>query len=137
MKYTELLQNNDPFEKKTPQTQPILGLDMVENNAGGYVFKATDMDRVRRFLILGTEGSTYYQSAQELTLENARHTQQMLVSHGKEVIDMIVDISDRGLAVKNDPAIFALAMASVSSNKATRKLAFEAFPKVSSCFGFA
>jgi len=32
----------------------------VKNNAGGYVFKMDDMRRCERFLIMGSEGGTYY-----------------------------------------------------------------------------
>ena len=42
----------------------------------------------------------------------------------------IVDVSDRGLAIKNDPAVFALACATVFGDAQTRKIAFDALPKV-------
>ena len=30
------------------------------NSEGGYVFPVTNMQRMRRFLVLGAEGGTYY-----------------------------------------------------------------------------
>src|SRR5690606_7041548 len=49
---------------------------------------------------------------------------------GKRAVETIVDISDRGLALKNEPAIFALAIATKFGDPVTRKLAFDALPKV-------
>jgi 60 kDa SS-A/Ro ribonucleoprotein len=34
--------------------------DQIQNNAGGFVFAVSDEQRFLRFLILGTEGGTYY-----------------------------------------------------------------------------
>ena len=48
--------------RKTPQNERMLGRpEQVENNAGGFVWKIDDFARLRRFLILGSEGGTYYQ----------------------------------------------------------------------------
>lgn len=49
-------------KKQTPQTQPIPGKDMVKMRSGGYGFKVGDWEQLRRFLILGTIGGTYYAS---------------------------------------------------------------------------
>lgn len=43
----------------------------MQNNAGGFVYAVSDRVRIRRFLILGTSGGTYYVKENELTLENA------------------------------------------------------------------
>ena len=49
------------------------------NNAGGLgTFKVTDLVRLRRFLMLGAEGGTYYASGQKHTLENAAGVVRML-----------------------------------------------------------
>ena len=40
--------------KKTPQTQRA-DETQIKNNAGGYVFALSDMDRAKRFLILGSK----------------------------------------------------------------------------------
>lgn len=116
----------------TPQSQPLPGreTEMVKNAAGGYVFKIDDMERVRRFLILGNEGGTYYASEAKLTKENARVTLAALAAHPMTVLQMATGISDKGLAPKNDPAIFVLALASVSPVVDTRKMAFAALPSI-------
>ncbi|VDK60069.1 unnamed protein product [Anisakis simplex] len=46
--------------------------DQVMNMAGGYVFQVNDLNRIRRFLILGTEGGTYYATEKELTMDNVK-----------------------------------------------------------------
>ena len=52
----------------TPQNQPVHGRnDQVKNSAGGFVFEISDAERLRRFLILGTDAGTYYTNAADLT----------------------------------------------------------------------
>ena len=97
--------------KNIPQTQPIPGENMKQNNAGGYSYVISDWDRLQRFLILGSEGNTYYVSERKMTLDNAECVKKCLAEDGKRVVDMICEISDNGRAAKNTPAIFALAMA--------------------------
>lgn len=123
MKYAQHFQN-------VPQSEPIPGRPMVPNAAGGYVFEIDDWQRLRRFLILGCEGGSYYESERKLTLENAEAVKRCLAADGKRTVDLIVEVSDRGLAPKNDPAVFALACATKFGDAGTRKLAFAALPKV-------
>ena len=54
--------------QNTQQSEPIFGRSMVQNAAGGFVFEIDDWQRLRRFLILGAEGGTYYASERKLTL---------------------------------------------------------------------
>jgi 60 kDa SS-A/Ro ribonucleoprotein len=117
---------------KTPPTQPLPGREkeMIQTAGGGYVFQVGDIERLRRFLILGNEGGTYYASESKLTRKNAQCVLRALAHDGKVVVDMAVDISDKGLAPKNDPAIFVLALASVDSNAEVRKYALAALPKI-------
>ena len=111
--------------------------DQVENNAGGYVFAVDKWKRLDRFLILGAEGGTYYASEQALTVENAKAVSECLAEDGLRTVARIVEVSDAGRAPKNDPAIFALAMAagfgfphSPDGAMQTRKAALDAIPKV-------
>jgi len=97
--------------RNTPQTQRVPGRnDQVKNSTGGYVFKLSDEDRVRRFLILGSEAGSFYIKQKNLTVENAQALVRMIKENGPKVVDMIVDVSDRALAAKNTPAIFALSL---------------------------
>lgn len=115
---------------QTAQTNPVPGKSLVVNNAGGYVFQVNDWDRLDRFLILGSEGNTYYQTAEKLTKENAKTVAGLLETDGLRVVARVVEISDSGRAPKNDPAIFVLAMATSASDLTVRQAALAAIPKV-------
>lgn len=114
----------------TPQSEPIPGSNQVTNSAGGYAWQVDDWKRLDRFLVLGTEGNSYYSSEHKLTKENAEAVLRCIKADGKRVVDRIVEISEAGRAPKNDPALFALAMCAGLGNTATRKCAMEALPRV-------
>lgn len=95
----------------TPQGEPVPGKPMVANSAGGYVFAVDPFDRLRRFLVLGAEGGTYYVDERKHTLDNAAVVSHCLDLDAARTVATIVEVSDGGLAPKNDPALFALAMA--------------------------
>jgi len=137
MDYTAHVKTNRTVEKKnatlvTPQSQPIPGKNMVQNSAGGYSFELSDWDRLERFLILGSEGGTFYASEKQLTKKNAKCVERLLKKEvdGLNVVRKIVEISAAGRAHKNDPAIFALAMASAAKHNSVRKAALQAIPDV-------
>ena len=117
--------------KQTSQLEPIPGKEMVENSAGGYVFAIDDWKRLQRFLILGTEGGTYYASEQDITKDNAECVLRCLKADGIKTVTTIIEISDSGRAPKNDPALFALAMCAGLGDTQTKQYALEkALPKV-------
>lgn len=66
---------------------------MVFNNAGGISFKLDGWKRLERFLILGTEGGTYYVTERELTRDNAKTIEGLLKVDGLRVIEKVVEIS--------------------------------------------
>lgn len=109
--------------KSTPQSQPIPHSSQVQNNAGGYSWQVSKWDRLDRFLILGSEGGTYYQTEQALTKENAQNVLSCIDEDGLRVLNRVVEVSQRGLAPKNDPALFVLAVCSASKDLETRKQA--------------
>src|SRR5262245_34635786 len=92
--------------KQTPQSEPMPGTSQVPNSAGGYAWAVDDWMRLDRFLILGTEGGSYYASARALTRANAEAVERCIAADGARTIRRIVEISDTGRAAKNDPAIF-------------------------------
>jgi 60 kDa SS-A/Ro ribonucleoprotein len=118
--------------KVTLQTQVIPGreADMTSNSAGGVSFILNEWDQLDRFLILGTEGPTYYASEQDLTKQNYKVVAGLVARDGIRVVNRVVEISDSGRAPKNDPALFVLALASAADNQATRKAALAALPRV-------
>lgn len=119
--------------RKTAQTSPIPGreADMVENNAGGYTFKLDALGALRRFLILGTEGGTYYADQRSHTLQATKNVRDLLTGpDGVAAVKLIVEVSQGGNAPKNDPALYALAMAAGLGNDETRAFALQVLPLV-------
>ena len=116
----------------THQSKPIPGREqeMVPNSAGGFTFAIDEWARLDRFLILGSEGGTYYATEHKLTVENATCIENCLIADHVRTIDRIVEISEGGRAPKNDPAIFALAIAAAHKVDQIRHLAFDALPRV-------
>ena len=118
------------FLQQTPQSQAIPNTVQVANSAGGYSWELDMWGRLQRFLILGSEGGTYYINQQKLTFENANSVIAAIQADGLRVVEIIVTLSIEGRAPKNDPAIFALALAASVGDDATRKAALDALPKV-------
>lgn len=116
--------------KVTPQSEKISGSKQSKNRAGGFAYEIDDFARLRRFLILGTEGGTYYAGQRELTLENADVVRRCLKENARKTLSTIVDISEAGRAPKNDPAIFALALAASDQDDEVRKAALKLLPDV-------
>jgi len=83
--------------------------DQVENNAGGFVFEVSDQARLERFLILGTDGGTYYTSEKKLTKENIAFLQDLIERNEDLVIDVVRAVSMGGRAYRNSAAIFTVA----------------------------
>ncbi len=114
---------------KTPQNQPIDSAQ-IQNTAGGYVWELDVWQRLDRFLILGTEGGTYYINERKLTTENAQNAISLLKDDGKKVIERTVTVSGQGKAYKNDPALFILALAFTVGDDETKNAAADALTKV-------
>lgn len=112
-----------------PQSEP-LNERSVKNSAGGYSFAVDDWQRMDRFLILGSEGGSYYASEQELTVKNIEAVKRCVAADGLRVVKRIVEISHDGRAPKNDPALMALAYASAKGDDKTRSAALAALPDV-------
>lgn len=125
MKYTKHLNT-----KQTPQTEKIPGSNQQQNNAGGYSFALDRWSRLESFLILGSEGGSYYAGERKLTRQNAKAALECIAESGKRAVDTVVNISDAGRAPKNDVALFVLALAASYGDEETQRYAFEQLPKV-------
>lgn len=125
-----MLYTNHYNTKKTPQTEPIPGSSQIPNSGGGYSYSISDWDRLTCFLILGSEGGSYYVSERALTLENSKSIVELIKKDGLRVVKETVAISDAGRAPKNDPAIFALALAATFGDAPTKKAAYASIPSV-------
>jgi 60 kDa SS-A/Ro ribonucleoprotein len=115
---------------ETPQSEPIPGSAQVANSAGGYSYGLDDWKRLDRFLVLGSDGGTYYIGERKLTRENAAVVERCLAVDGARVVKRIVEISEAGRAARNDPALFALALAASVGNAGIRAYALDVLPRV-------
>ena len=102
----------------------------ARNAAGGYVFRADELARLRRFLVIGTTGGTYYTGERELTKENATALLDLIRTRGLDVVAEIVAISTAGRAPKANPALFALAACAGIGDEETRAAALAVLPQV-------
>lgn len=125
MKYTDHFNT-----KQTPQSEAIPGSSQVPNSAGGFAWEVSPWNLLNRFLILGSEGGTYYIGEKKLTKDNATNVIKCIQEDGPRVVNTIVEVSDGGKAPKNDPAIFALALACTFGGEKTKIAAYAAITKV-------
>ncbi|ACL61958.1 TROVE domain-containing protein [Methylobacterium nodulans] len=114
--------------RRTPQSESIPGT--VPNTAGGHAFPVDDWTQLDRFLVLGSEGGSYYAGERALTRENAGAVLRCLAADGVRAVEAIVAVSEGGRAPKQDPAIFALALAAGAADLAVRRAALAALPRV-------
>jgi 60 kDa SS-A/Ro ribonucleoprotein len=114
----------------TPQSRPIPGKKQEQNNAGGYTFVLDSWGRLQRFLILGSDGGTYYVGEQKLTANNAGVVMTCATIDAERTVEAIAGISEVGRAPKNDAAIFALALVASQGDDNGRRLALGALPRV-------
>jgi 60 kDa SS-A/Ro ribonucleoprotein len=110
--------------------EPIPDSGQVLNSTGGYTWEVNDWDQLQRFLILGVEGGTYYIKEPELLKSNCSAVERCIKADGLRVIREIVDVSTKGRAFRNDPAIFALALCTAVGDEATKQRAYSAIPDV-------
>ncbi|QEL15973.1 TROVE domain-containing protein [Limnoglobus roseus] len=116
--------------KVTPQSEPVPGKPTVANSAGGYSFAVDDWKRLDRFLVLGSEGGSYYATERKLTVENAAAVVACAKADAAEAVRRVVAVSDAGRAAKNDYAVFALSLIAANADAVGKKAAYEAVPKV-------
>ncbi len=76
--------------KTTPQSEPIPGSAQVANAAGGHAWQLDDWARLDRFLVLGSEGGTYYVGERELTVDNAQVVRRCISADGLRTLHRIV-----------------------------------------------
>lgn len=119
--------------KKTNQNQPISGKDMVQNSDGGFVFKIEPIERIKRFLVLGSAGGTYYASEKKLTIQNANSIIDLIKSqNGKDVVPLILNYVEQNRIPKRNTAFFTLALCSSFGDKDIKKQSYDAISKI--CF---
>ena len=117
-----------------PQTAPILGREseMVRNDAGGHVFTKDVWTRLYDFLVLGTEGGTYYADERTHTYRNIASVNAALTEDGPRAVALAVEISAArpARAPRNHPALYVVAAALAAADLDTRRAAADAVPRV-------
>lgn len=112
------------------QQQPLPGQKMSPNNAGGFGFDVTPQERLERFLLIGSEGGTYYVKEQKLTIENADNVINLIKSNGVQVVKTVVEFATENRAPKADAGLFVLALAATYGDLETKSLAYSVISKV-------
>jgi 60 kDa SS-A/Ro ribonucleoprotein len=106
-------QYNVPATKAMP--------NQIANNGGGYSYEVSKWDRLLRFLILGTEGGSYYQSESVLTKENAQGILECIAEDANKTFETVFDVFSKNRAPKDNTVLFALALLCTIENSAKRK----------------
>jgi 60 kDa SS-A/Ro ribonucleoprotein len=102
----------------------------VRNAAGGWVFPIDKWDRLLRFLIIGTEGGTYYVDEERIQTENLLNTADCLDEDGPRVVEITAQVAESRRAYKTTPALWVLALAMRSKDLETRRAAATNFLRV-------
>lgn len=110
------------LETKVPQTEQADPLQ-VPNSAGGFSFKVTLIDKLRRFLILGSEDGTYYIGERDLTKQNLDNLKYLTNTDPRAVVDLAGEISEEGRSYRNDACIFALAYVMTNADPKSKEYA--------------
>lgn len=108
----------------TPQSEPRPDHKMAKNSAGGFSYEVDYWVQLSRFLILGTEGGTYYVTERTQTKQAIEALDKCLAEDAPRAMALVGDISERGLAPKNSQALFALAQASLHPDTGVRHEAY-------------
>ncbi|TDZ43733.1 hypothetical protein CCUG63695_03724 [Mycobacteroides franklinii] len=115
--------------RRTPQSSRAHETQ-IANAAGGYTFATADDAHLHRFLTLGTSGGTYYTSAEALTREAADVVFRAAATDPIRLVQRIAEVSEAGRAPKQNPALFALAIAASCEDVDGRRAACAALPAV-------
>ncbi|XP_060553103.1 RNA-binding protein RO60-like [Ruditapes philippinarum] len=98
---------------------------MVQNNMGGYVFKLNDSKRLLRFIIMGSEGGSFYVKEKELQRENVTCIDRLIgAGQGVQVVQQIKEISVNRRNVKQNALLLAYAICARCNDKDTKKAAY-------------
>ncbi|CAC5394652.1 TROVE2 [Mytilus coruscus] len=116
-----------PQDVTIPQSEPLPGYSQSQNVAGGYVFEVSDIDKLNRFLCLGTELGYYRANSQHRKFSRTevqaidRLIQQR---RGRDVVKCIKDVSILNRACKQNPTLYALAVCARSNDPSTKHAAY-------------
>ena len=98
MDFTRYFATRLRARRSTPQTEPIPGSAQVPNSAGGFAWAVDRWTRLDRFLVLGSDGGTFYAGERELTVDNAGAVSECIAEDGARVVRRTVEMSEAGRA---------------------------------------
>ncbi len=117
--------------KKNASVYDKVDKNQIQNSSGAYVYGLDCFAQLDRFLIIGVDkGGSFYASEKKLVRENAKFIEECIQRDPTFTVNHIAEVSYSGKAIKNDPAIFALALACCADDIEARKLAFQKIPVV-------
>lgn len=102
MKYRDMNVPATQREKADPR--------QVQNAAGGYVYEVDSAARLRRFLVLGTEGGTFYASQKDLTKENLAFLKTFASVEPAHYYSVLFDADRDNIAPRHSTVLLALAV---------------------------
>jgi 60 kDa SS-A/Ro ribonucleoprotein len=111
-----------------PATKVLPG--MAKNDGGGASYVIDNWTFFDRFLIIGADTGTYYVTQDKNQTRNSDNAVKCIQQNGKRAVERIVEVSDKGLALRNDSAIYALALCFTHGNNETKLHAEQALEKV-------
>lgn len=116
------------FQNKANQKKTVaepVSAKQVQNTQGFYVYKTSDMDQLKRFLILGTTAPTYHAGTSNVQ-KNVDLIKKLIASEkGLEVVHTVFQMDKANLLIRKGPAIFVLAYALKHGDLQTRKYVAE------------
>jgi 60 kDa SS-A/Ro ribonucleoprotein len=102
VKYSDMIEPALPTERDNKR--------QVKNNAGGYVFEVSPMDRLRRFLVLGTEGGSFYASQRDLTKQNVDFLKDLAREFPADYLAVLRKADQENIAPRHSTVLLALAV---------------------------
>ncbi|WP_225429906.1 RNA-binding protein Rsr [Deinococcus detaillensis] len=123
-----LLSAVNPLQRHQRQK---LDASQVQNNAGGFVYALSDASRLTRFLVLGTEGGTFYAGVKAHTVQATDFVRDLVQRDAALALRLTLEVACAGRAPKPEPALLVLALISKTApNVADRQAAWNALPEL-------
>merc|ERR1712013_62216 len=100
--------------------------DQVANDNAGFGYQLCDMDRLKRFLTLGSEFNTYYVSAKKIELDSVECVNRLIANNKyQQMLDLVDNYNKEGRVAKDDPLLLVLAICATHERLEVRKAAYE------------
>lgn len=82
----------------------------VQNSAGGFVYSTGAPEQMRRFLVLGSEGGTFYASQKDLTKANVDNLKALAAKDPFVYIPVLEQANEQNIAPRHSTILLALAV---------------------------